>query len=121
MAAEKSRNTRMPSVPDGASKCFRYTQTCSQAAGSQFCQDRGATVCGNVTVAKALSSKPGRSLLADAGPKSQPSLNKIVLAADPLAMLAAPRTAGVRTLSKEHAAVPPSVARRNIRRHTIAG
>ena len=30
--------TRMPLVPGGASKCLRYVQTCSQLAGSQFCQ-----------------------------------------------------------------------------------
>ena len=31
MAAPKSRNTRMPLVPGGASKCLRYVHTCSQA------------------------------------------------------------------------------------------
>src|SRR5579862_2243688 len=76
MAAAKSRKTRLPSVPGGASKCLRYAQTCSQADGSQFCQDRGATVCGSVTGVNAWSSKPGWLLSAAAGPKSQPVLNE---------------------------------------------
>jgi hypothetical protein len=76
IAAAKSRNTRLPVTSGGASKCFRYTHTRSQADGSQFCQDSGATVCGNVTVAKALSSKPGSLLPAEAEPKSQPVLNE---------------------------------------------
>src|ERR1700722_10176337 len=75
MAAAKSKNPRLPPLPRGASKCLRYTHTRSQPDGSQFCQDKGATVCGSVTVAKALSSKPGRVLPADAGPKSQPVSN----------------------------------------------
>src|ERR1700728_554505 len=121
MAAEKSRNTRMPSVPDGASKYFRYAQTCSQADGSQFCQDRGATVCGNVTETKALSSKPGWSLPADADPNSQPALNETVLAAGPRGRLADARAAGPRALSTDHAAspaVPPAMTRKKLRRHT---
>ncbi len=63
-------------MPCGASKCLRYAHTCSQADGSQSCQDRGATVCGSVTGVNALSSKPGWLLSADAGPKSQPALNE---------------------------------------------
>jgi hypothetical protein len=62
-------------MPGGASKCLRYVRTCSQSAGSQFCQGSGATVCGSVTVANALSSKPGRLLSAEAGPNSQPLPN----------------------------------------------
>src|SRR5579859_4712531 len=84
MAAPKSRNTRMPLVPAGASKCLRYVQTCSQLAGSQFCQDSGATVCGRVTVANPLSSNPGKLLPADAAPKSHPALNGTMAAAGPL-------------------------------------
>ena len=81
MAAEKSRNTRIPSVPRGASKCLRCAHTRSQADGSQSCQDSRATVCGNVTGMKALSSKPGLPLPAEAGPNSQPVLNGTVPAA----------------------------------------
>src|SRR5712691_10352344 len=84
MAAPKSTNTRLPPVPGGASKCFRYIHARSQADGSQSCQDSGVTVCGKVTAAKPLSSKPGRSLSAEAGPNSQPVLNETVLTAGPL-------------------------------------
>jgi hypothetical protein len=42
-------------------------------------------VCGTVTGAKALSSKPGKLLPADAGPKSQPALNGTVRAAGDMA------------------------------------
>src|SRR5271155_3825908 len=80
MAASKSRNTRMPLVPGGASKCLRYIHSCSQAPGAQFCHDKGATVCGRVTVANALSSNPGSLACGDAGPKIQPVLNGTVLA-----------------------------------------
>src|SRR5579859_2014140 len=83
MTAPKSRKTRMPLVAEGASKCLRYVHTCSQLTGSQFCQDSGATVCGRVTVANALSSNPGRLLPAAAGPNSQPVLNGTVAAAEP--------------------------------------
>src|SRR5579859_5130449 len=113
MTAPKSRKTRMPLVAEGASKCLRYVHTCSQAAGSQFCQDRGATVCGRVTVANALSSNPGRLLPADAGPKSQPVLNGIVAAAGPLAGLMAARASGPGKPGARHAgspAAPPSTA-----------
>src|SRR5579875_2530180 len=86
MAAEKSRKVRMAPAPvtgAGASKCLRYTQARSHADGSQFRQDSGTTVCGSVTGASALSSKPGRSLPAAAAPNSQPVLNGTVFAAGP--------------------------------------
>jgi hypothetical protein len=70
MAATKSTNTRLPAIAGSASKCFRYTHARSQADGSQSCQDSG------VTAAKALSSNPGRSLPAEAGPKRQPAPNE---------------------------------------------
>src|SRR5215468_11372258 len=34
---------------DGSVNCRRYDQTCSHAAGSQFCHESFATQCGNVT------------------------------------------------------------------------
>jgi hypothetical protein len=79
MAAPMSRNTRLPWWPGGASKCRRYTQVRSQAAGSHSCQDSGVTVCGSVTAARALSSKPGCSQPAVYAPNSQPALNGTVL------------------------------------------
>src|SRR5580658_701827 len=140
MAAPKSRNTRMPAVPGGASKWLRYVHTCSQAAGSQFCQDSGATVCGRVTVTNALSSKPGRLLSADAGPNSQPALNGTVVPAGPRAVVPAGPTAvlvgapasgvvgvvgcAAARAATSHAvspAVPPSAAYKNQRRLTVMG
>src|ERR1700722_1853008 len=131
MAAPKSRNTRMSLVPGGASKYLRYVHTCSQAAGSQFCQDRGATVCGRVTVTNALSSKPGRLLSADAGPNSQLASNEAVAPEGPFAMpVAAPAShlaegAAPRSPhANSHAAspaVPPSTACKNQRRPTCMG
>jgi hypothetical protein len=68
----------MPSAAGGASKCFRYTHTRSQAAGSQSCHDSEVTVCGNVTAASALSSNPGMLLSGpDPAPKSHPFPNGI--------------------------------------------
>src|SRR5271165_2268534 len=60
----------------------------SQQRGSQFCQDRGATVCGNVTFAKALSSKPGRLLPGDATLKSQPVSNETMPEGNPKSLSA---------------------------------
>jgi len=51
--------------------------------GFQFCQDSGATVCGSVTVSRALSSKPGWSLSVTNEPNSQPGSNETMLAAGP--------------------------------------
>ena len=97
MAAAKSRNTRLPWWPDGASKRLRYIHTRSQAAGSQSRQDSGTTVCGSVTSANPLSSNSGRSLPADAGPNRHPVPNEcevIRLRGEPRA--SAPSRAGPR-------------------------
>jgi hypothetical protein len=54
MAAAKSRNTRMPSVPGGASKCLRYTHSRSQADGSQRYAMSARTLRGNARERRAL-------------------------------------------------------------------
>jgi hypothetical protein len=102
-------------------------------------------VCGSVTVASPLSSKPGRSLPAAAGPKSQPVSNETIRVAGPAALAAhvvpdpaacavsaagsgafARRVAlatGPRALSSDQVAIPAAplaAVRRNARRGTGA-
>src|SRR5579875_484044 len=84
IAASKSRNTRIPWLSCGASKCLRYTHTRCQADGSHSRQESGATSWGRVTVNRSLSSKRGSVLEDVHGPNSHPSSKERVTAAGPL-------------------------------------